>query len=146
RAATAVRDAKRLVQIEVAHVGPIVARSSEPDLSIEIGTVEINLPAERVHNLADRAAVLLEHATGRAIADHNRGKLTGMLLCLAAQVGEIDVSLRIAGDDNHVHSGHMGGSRVRAMGGRRDETDVAVAFPVAAVIGANGEEACVFSL
>ena len=55
RTASAMGDAERLVQVQVADVRAVVAWPREPHLRIEIGAVEINLPAAGVHDIADRA-------------------------------------------------------------------------------------------
>ncbi len=55
RPAAAVGNAKSLVQIEMADVGAIVGRARKSDLRVEICSVEINLPAIRVYDLANRS-------------------------------------------------------------------------------------------
>ena len=47
----AMRYAKRLVQIDVADVGAIIAWAAQANLRIEVGAVEINLPAVRMHDI-----------------------------------------------------------------------------------------------
>src|SRR5689334_16217573 len=71
-AATAMRDAEGLVQVEMTDIGAVIAWPRQPDLRIQIGAVEIDLSAMAMHNLADLADVLLEHAMGRGIGDHDR--------------------------------------------------------------------------
>ena len=44
-AAAAVRDAERLVQVEVADVGADVARAAEADLRVHVGAVHVHLAA-----------------------------------------------------------------------------------------------------
>ena len=58
RPAAAVRDAERLVQIQVADVGAVVARPAQPDLRVHVRAVEIDLPAVLVDDLADLATPL----------------------------------------------------------------------------------------
>ena len=52
RAAAAVRDAERLVQVEVADVGAELARLGEPDQRVEVGAVDVHLAAGVVHDRA----------------------------------------------------------------------------------------------
>ena len=54
RSAAAVRDAERLVQVQVAHVGADVAGPAEADHCVHVGAVQIDLAAVRVHDRADR--------------------------------------------------------------------------------------------
>ena len=55
RAAAAVRDAERLVQVEVADVGADVARPAEPDHRVHVRAVHVDLPAVLVDDRADLA-------------------------------------------------------------------------------------------
>ena len=50
RTAAAVRDAERLVQVEMADVGAERARLSQPDESVEVGAVDVHLAAGLVHD------------------------------------------------------------------------------------------------
>ena len=50
RAAAAVRDAERLVQVDVADVGAHVAGPAEADLRVQVGAVHVDLPALLVHD------------------------------------------------------------------------------------------------
>ena len=54
--AAAVRDAERLVQVEVAHVAAERARPGHADQRVEVGAVDVDLAARRVHRVADRRA------------------------------------------------------------------------------------------
>src|SRR5215472_4351714 len=103
RPAAAVRNTERLVQIEVADVRTVVAGSRQTDLRVEIGPVEIDLTAALMHDIADLADLHLEDAVGGRIRDHDRRELVGVRLCLRAQIGKIDVSLRIAIHYNDTH-------------------------------------------
>ena len=73
--AAAVRDTKRLVQIEMAHVSPDVARTAKADLGIHVGTVHVDLAAMRMHDLANATDARLKHAVSRRIRQHQRGQL-----------------------------------------------------------------------
>ena len=49
-AAAAVRDAERLVQVQVRHVGAELARLGEADQRVEVGAVDVDLAAGLVHH------------------------------------------------------------------------------------------------
>src|ERR1700716_978694 len=83
-AAAAMRNAERLVQIEMADIGAIIAGPRQPDLRIHVGAVEIDLSAMLMHDVTDFTDVLLEHAMGRGIGDHDRGEIFRMFLRLGA--------------------------------------------------------------
>src|SRR6185312_12485278 len=70
RPAAAMRNAERLVQVEMADVGAVVAGPGQADLRVHVGAVEINLAAMVMHDVADLANMLLEHAVRRGIGDH----------------------------------------------------------------------------
>ena len=55
RTAAAVRNAERLVQVQMADVGADVARPRETDHRVHVRAVEVHLPAVLVHDLADVA-------------------------------------------------------------------------------------------
>ena len=84
-AAAAMRNAERLVQIEMADIGAVIAGPRQPDLRIHVGAVEIDLSAMAMHDVADLANVLLEHAMGGGIGDHDGGEIVRMLRRLGAR-------------------------------------------------------------
>ena len=92
RAAAAMRDAERLVQVEVAHVGADVARAAEPDLRVHVGAVHVHLAAVLVHDPADLPDRSLEDAVGGRVGDHERREGVAVGLGLRAQIVEVDVA------------------------------------------------------
>ena len=83
RTAAAVRDAERLVQVEVRHVGAELARPRDADERVEVRAVEVHLTAVLVHDRADLADLLLEHAVRRRVRHHQRAEPVGVLDGLA---------------------------------------------------------------
>jgi hypothetical protein len=51
--AAAMRDAERLVEVQVADVGAEVARAAEADLGVHVRAVHVDLPAVLVNDVAD---------------------------------------------------------------------------------------------
>src|SRR6202035_4537743 len=74
-AAAAMGNAEGLVQIEMADIGAVIAGPRQPYLRVQIGAVEIDLSAMAVDDVADLADMLLEHAVGRGIGDHDGGEI-----------------------------------------------------------------------
>ena len=64
RSAAAVRDAERLVQIQMADVGADHAGRSEADLSVHVRSIHVNLSAVLVDDGTDVFDPGLEHAMG----------------------------------------------------------------------------------
>jgi hypothetical protein len=86
------RDAERLVQVEVRDIGPELARLGHPDERVHIRAVDVDLTAGVVDHRADLADRLLVHTVRRRIGDHQRRELIAVLSDLRAQVVEVDVA------------------------------------------------------
>ncbi len=69
-----------------------------------------------------------------------------MLLRLGAQIVDVDVAARVAGDHHDVHARHAGGGRVGAVRGGGDQADLAVRLAARGVIGADGQQPGIFAL
>ena len=145
-AAAAVGNAKRFVQIEVADVGADVAGGGEADLGVHVGPVHVDLAAVRVDRGADVFDRGLEDAVRRRVGDHERGEIVGVRGGFRGEVGDVDVALGIAGDGHDGEAAHRGAGRVGAVGTGRNQTDVAVALAARLVVGADDEQAGVFTL
>ncbi len=102
--AAAVRDAERLVQVQVRDVGAELAGLREADERVEVGAVDVDLAAGVVHEPADLPDRLLVHAVRRGVGDHQRRDVLAVLAELDAQVVEIDVAVLVAGDDDDAHA------------------------------------------
>lgn len=109
------RNTERLVQVQVAYIGTVVARAAQPNLfsivsgsanrnqpmkttrylCVHVGAVKIHLPAILVD---DRAALLdrgLEHAMRRRVRNHEARQILRVFLGLGAKVLEVNVAIRI---------------------------------------------------
>ena len=146
RAATAVRDAEGLVQVQVRHVAAELARRGQADHRVHVRAVDVHLAAVRMDDLADLADVLLEHAVRRRVRDHDCSEVLRVRVGLRLQIGDVDVALCIACHDHDLHAGHVRGCRVRAVGGRRDQAHVAMGFAARCVVGVNDQQARVLAL
>ena len=145
-AAAAVGNAKRFVQIEVADVGADVAGGGEADLGVHVGPVHVDLAAVRVDRGADVFDRGLEDAVRRRVGDHERGEIVGVRGGFRGEVVDVDVALGIAGDGHDGEAAHRGAGGVGAVGTGRNQADVAVALAARLVVGADDEQAGVFTL
>jgi hypothetical protein len=127
-----VRDAERLVQVQVADVGADVAGAAEADLGVHVGAVHVHLAAVLVHDPADLADGGFEHPVGGGVGHHQAGEGVPVLQRLGAQVDDVHVALGIGGDRDDLQSGHHGAGRVGAMCRHRDQAGAPV--PVAVVL------------
>ena len=146
RSAAAVRDGKGLVQVHVADIGANETGRRQADLRIQVGAVHVHLAAVGMHDGADVAHRLLEHAVCRGVGDHQAGQVVLVLFGLGLEVADVHVAVFIAIDHDDLHVGHLGGGRVGAVGGFRDQADVAMAFAAAGVVAGNRHQAGVFAL
>ena len=92
RAAAAVRDAEGLVQVQVADIAADLAGLGEADHRVQVGAVDIDLPAVFVGDLADLAHGFLEDAVGRGIGDHAGGQPVARRFGLGAEIVDVDVA------------------------------------------------------
>src|SRR5436309_1660950 len=85
---TAVRDAKRLVQVQVAYVRANVARAAETDLGVHVCAVHVNLAAMLMDDLANLLDRFLENPVCRWIRHHQRGQRLAMRGGFGPQIGK----------------------------------------------------------
>ncbi len=124
RATTAVRDAERLVQVQVAHVRTEHPRLGQPHQGVQVRAVDIDQAAAGVHQIArPRDALLVDTVRGR-VGHHERGEPVGVCSGLGGQIGQIDVAIGVAGHHDDPHPSHGGAGRVRPVRRRRDQADV----------------------
>ena len=146
RAAAAVRNAKGLVQIQMADVRADVRRPAQPDLRVQVRTVHVNLSAVGVNDFADVLDGFLKHTVRGRIGDHQARQILLVRLRFGAEVRHVNVAVLVARDGDDFQPGHDGAGGVGSVRGGRNQTDVAMAFAPAFVPGADDEQAGVFAL
>src|SRR6478609_41444 len=104
--AATVRDAERLVQVQVADVRTELAGPRESDQRVQVRAVDVDLAAVVVHERAHVADGLFVNAVGGRVGDHQRGEVVGVLLDLHFEIGEVDVASLVAGHDHDAKAGH----------------------------------------
>ena len=87
--AATVRNAKRLMQIQVRNIAPVVAGAREANLRVEIGAVDIHLAASRVHKLTKFANPFFKDAMGGWVSHHDGRKYIRELVYLGLEIVEI---------------------------------------------------------
>src|SRR5690606_20307694 len=134
------------VQVEVGDVATEAPRRAQADHGVEVGAVDVHLPAVLVDDVADLADAFLEHAVGGGVGDHQGGQALVVGFGLGAQVVDVHVAAAVAGHHQHLHAGHAGGGRVGAVGRSGDQAQIAVGFAPALVPGADGQQPGVLAL
>ena len=145
-ATAAVRDAERLVQVQVADVAAELARPGQSDQRVEVRAVDVHLAADVVHGRADVGDVVLVHAVGGRIGDHQGGQPIRVFGDLGAQVVEVDVAVGPARHHHDPHARQRRRRRVGAVRAGRDQTHVAVGLTALGVVGLDRQQAGVLAL
>ena len=140
RTTAAVRDAERLVQVQVADVAAELTGLGQPEQGVQVRAVDVHLAAVVVDDPADLGDALLVHAVRGRVGDHDRGQLRRVLGRLRAQVVQVDRAVVVALDNDHLHAGHHRGGGVGAVRAGRDQADVAVLVALRPVVAADREQ------
>ena len=145
-AAAAVRNAERLVQVDVAHVGPEIGDAREAGERVQVRAVEVDLAAGGVHPVADLPYRLLEHAVGRRVGEHEGADTIAELPDLRGKVRDVDVAVRIARDHRDLQPRHVRGRGIGPMRRERDQAHVAMRFAARGLVVADRDEAGVLAV
>ena len=146
RAAAAMRNAERLVQIEMADIGAVIAGPRQPDLRIHVGAVEIDLSAMAVDDVADLADVLLEHAMGRGIGDHDRREVFECCSALARRSSTSTSPRASQATTTTSMPAMLRGGRIGAVRRGGDQADLSMRLAARGVIGADRQQPGIFAL
>ena len=145
-ASAAVRDREGFVQVEVGNVPPDVAVASKPEQRVEVGAVNVDLTTGVVNGSCDRLDPVLVHSVSRRIRDHQRGKSVAMRLNFCVEVGNVNIAVLFAGNDDDGHAGEDCGRRVCSVGTRRDDARHTVVVASREVVAADSQKSGEFSL
>ena len=146
RTAATMRDAEGLVQVDVANIGAEVARTAQPHLGVEVGAVHVDLTAVAVDDFADLAHRRFEDTVGRGVGDHERAEPVGMLGGLGAEVGNIHVSVGVAGNRHNLEARDHGAGRIGAMRRDRNQANLPMRLATGLVVGADDQKPRILSL
>ena len=145
-AAAAVRDGEGFVQVDVRDVSADIGGAAQADLRVEVCAVHVHLTAVAVHDGADVFHGRFKHAVGRRIGEHQAGEVGGVLCGLGAEVGHIHVAVVVTFDSDHNEAAHLRRGRVGAVGGSRNQTNVALCLALCCLIATDGDQSGVFAL
>ena len=135
--AAAVGNAEGLVQVKMADIRPDDPGMGQSHLGIEVGAIHINLSAVLVNDPADFLDALFKYPVGGRIGNHQCCQPLFVLGGFRLQIVEVDVAMLVAFDDHHLHAGHDCAGRVGAVGGGRNQGNIAVAFTTAFQVSAD---------
>ena len=123
---SSVGNAESLVEVQVANISTDGSRAGKSNLSVHVGSVHVNLSSSIVDAVADLDDVLLEDSKGGRVGDHEASEVVAVLCNLGLEVLHVAVTLVVVVNDNDLHAGHGGRSRVGTVGRLWDEADVPV--------------------
>src|SRR5207237_9094257 len=83
--AAAVGNAKCFMQIQMANVGAVIARTTQTALGVHIRAVHEDLAVMRMHDVTDFADRRFEHAMCRMISHHQRSYIARLFICFCMQ-------------------------------------------------------------
>ena len=146
RTAAAVRNAERLVQIQVTNIGADVARARDANLRIHVGAVHIDEPAVGVNDVTQFANAIFKHAVRTWVRHHACRKILGVKFCLHLQVRNIDVAVSIAIDRNNRHTCDHRACRIGAVRTVGNQADCSSLVTAVVVVRTNHHEAGVLAL
>ena len=140
RPSASVRDAERLMEVEVAHVDAEIAGPTQPDLRVHIRAVHIHLPPGGVHDFADPPHPFLKDPVGGWVSHHHGGEVGVVLSGLGLEIGKVHVPLFVTGHRHDFEPGHHRAGGVGPVGRYWDQTDVPVTLTPMAVVGPDRHE------
>ena len=128
---TTVGNTECLVEVEMADVSANLARRAETDLGVHVGSVHVHLAAVVVDNLASLLDTGFVNTEGTGVCNHDGRELVLVLLALGFEIREVQVTgLGVAFDRDDAHSRHRSASRVRSVGGNRDQANISLSTGV----------------
>ena len=102
------------MQIQVHGVDAEIARPYPPDNGVEIGAVAVEIAAGFMHGVGNSADIVLEHAAGVGIGEHD-GRDAAFLQQRLEAV-RVDPATGVLGDGNNLEPESRGRGGVGAVG------------------------------
>ena len=146
RTAATVRNAERLVQVQVADVGADVTGAADTDHRVHVRAVHVHLTAVRMDRGADVGDVGFEHAVRARIRDHQRCQIGRVFDGLRGQVGDVDVAIGGGLHRHDLHAAHRGAGRVGAVRAGRYQADGAMPFAASLMVAPDGQQTGILTL
>ncbi len=131
------------MQIHVDDIEPHVAGADLAENRVEVRAVVIEQAAGLVHDARHLRDLVLEHAEGRGIGEHDARRARSDR---GLELGEIDVAVLVAGNLPHIAAAHRRSGRIRAVRRLRHDDIRARGVAAGAVIGADHRHAGEFAL
>ncbi|KAF5050043.1 hypothetical protein DSECCO2_433580 [anaerobic digester metagenome] len=138
-------DGKGFMQVEVTDIRTDVPRTCQSDLGVHIGAVHVYLSSVFVHDAYQIQDSFFKNAVCGWIGDHTSRKGIFVFFCFFLKVTEIDIAVRIGLNHNHRHAGHGSAGGIGAVGGGRNQADIAVTFAAADMVSTDYKQPGIFT-
>ena len=106
RSPATMRNAERLVKIEVRNICTEFSRLRYTNECVEIGSININLSASVVNHFADLGDSFFKYSVSRWVGNHERRKCAAVLPYLLLQIIKADISSIVTCNNNNLHTSH----------------------------------------
>ena len=140
-----VRYGEGLVQVQVANIGPYVARAGKPHLGIHIRAIHVDLPATPVDDVYHLPYPALEYPVGGGVGYHESTQRIPVLLSLPTEILYVYIALGIAIYRYYVGASHNGARGVSAMRRGGNKHRGPLLLPVGYMVGPYHQEPCVLA-
>mmetsp|Transcript_35867 Transcript_35867/g.100904 ORF Transcript_35867/g.100904 Transcript_35867/m.100904 type:complete len:267 (-) Transcript_35867:1366-2166(-) len=146
RAAAAVGNAKRFVEVQVTAVRSNSRGGGQTALSIHVRAIHVDEATMLVHGVANFPDTLLEYAVGGGVRHYQARELRPELLAELTQVVHVDVSPGVGLDGLHAAAGNHHGRRIRAVRRGGDKEGLTVGVAAVLVVLSDHEQPSEFAL
>ena len=141
-----VGNAEGLVKIQVRNISANVAIAGKAHKSIQVSAIDVDLASGLVNSVGHVLDAVLVHTVCRRVGDHQGGEILPVLGNLGHHVVDVDITVVLAGHDNHLHSRQHGARGVGAVSAGGNQADGAVGIPAGEVVAANCQQSRVLTL
>ncbi len=144
--AATVRTCKRLVQVQMAHVGSHVSGAGEANLCVHVGTVHIDQSTGTVDDINNFQNTLFESTVSGRISNHDAGQIVLVLLHLCLEVVDVHIAAVVTFHHHNRHAGLGGAGGVGSVGTGGNKAHVALSLSlVDMVVAYHGQTAVLAS-
>ena len=140
-AATAMRNGKGLVQVEVGNIAAELAWAGPAGQRVHIRTVDVDLAAHRVDLIAYVADLGVKDTVGGGVGHHDAGDVVAVLGNLLIQIRQVNRAVLGGLHHNNAQVSQRCRGRIGTVRGSWDEHYIALVIAIGYVVAADGQEA-----
>ena len=134
------RDAERLVQVEVRHIGARLRQSHESDEGVHVRPVHVDLPTRLVNGRADLAQTGLEDTVRGRVGEHDGSDPAWVGGEFGPHIIDVDIPGRRALHHDDLQPGHHGTRCIGAVSAAGHQADVPAHITARVVVTTDGQQ------